>query len=93
MADKKAQYQEMLDDIEAKRKAGKSVVPPSRLQFGNLLGGKTRAFNDAVKIQGNRSTGGKKPSAGSNTDDIYESQSTLRTLVDRAKKAKGQQVR
>jgi hypothetical protein len=54
-------YSDYVAELETARKSGKAVEPPKRLKFGNLLGGETRAFMDAVKTQGNRSDGGMKP--------------------------------
>lgn len=51
MADKR-EVRKQLEAIEADRKIGRLTVPPARLARGNLLGGKTEAFIEAVRQQG-----------------------------------------
>lgn len=41
-----------LAEIEHDRTSGLMTTPPDRLQPGNILGGKTAAFIEAVKQQG-----------------------------------------
>ncbi len=79
-----AQIKKTLDEIEAARKSGRMVMPPSRFQAGNILGAKTEAFNEAVKQQG-KPASTAAPDAG---DDIMDSQSRLRKAVEARKKAK-----
>lgn len=41
-----------LGQLEDNRKNGRPTEPPARFKLGNLLGGETDAFNEAVKQQG-----------------------------------------
>lgn len=69
--------QTALDDIEKARKSGRAVMPPARMQPGNILGSKTAAFNEAVKEQGTMlNPKPKDPNA-----DINDVQSRLRKAV------------
>ena len=69
-----------LADIESARKSGRLVLPPRRLQAGNILGGKTAAFKKAVSEQG------KSHAAAPVATAPEESQSILRRAVEARKK-------
>ena len=60
MADPK-EVQRQFEAIEADRKIGRVTVAPARLARGNLLGGKTSAFIEAVKRQGKPAASPVKP--------------------------------
>jgi hypothetical protein len=85
MADKEL-VKKYLDQIENERKTGRATVPPTRLQKGNLLGGKTRAFIEAVKEQGKIVNPKKAPTSAQ--DDPMGEQSIMRQRVEAAKKAR-----
>jgi hypothetical protein len=85
MADK-ALVKKYLDQIEADRATGRASTPPRRLQKGNLLGGKTAAFIEAVKEQGKIVN--PKKSTTSSQDDPMAEQSIMRQRVEAAKKAR-----
>jgi hypothetical protein len=84
MADK-ALVKKYLDQIEADRATGRASTPPRRLQKGNLLGGKTAAFIEAVKEQGKIVN---PPKSTSTQDDPMAEQSIMRQRVEAAKKAR-----
>lgn len=71
MADKKL-VKKYLDDMTSARESGRAVVPPSRLQRGNILGGATKAFIEAGKQDTAAANAKAGVSSGSQSGDIFD---------------------
>lgn len=83
MAADPALVKKYLQEVEDDRKSGRMSQPPTWLQPGNILGGKSAAYAEAVKQQGQMLN--PKPAPGSD-DDIMSAQSDLRKKIEKQKK-------